>query len=54
MKAEVSAVAAIASDGELGRAEVADDRRVDEHVERLGGQRAERGHGEVEDLAVVG
>jgi hypothetical protein len=30
-----------------------DDRRVDEHVERLGGERAERGHGKPEDLAVV-
>ena len=33
---------------------MADDRRVDEHVERLGGQRAERGEGEGEDLAVEG
>ena len=33
---------------------MADDRGVDEQVERLGGQRAERGHGEPEDLAVVG
>ena len=40
--------------GELRRAEVADDRGVDEHVERLGGERAERRHGEPEDLAVVG
>ena len=39
---------------ELERAEMADDRGVDEQVERLGGQRAERGHGEPEDLAVVG
>jgi hypothetical protein len=40
--------------GELRRAEVADDRGVDEHVERLGGQRPERGHGQAQDLAVVG
>ena len=39
---------------ELRRAEVADDRRVDEHVQRLGGERAERRDGEPEDLAVVG
>jgi hypothetical protein len=39
---------------ELGRAEVADDRGVDEHVERLGRERAQRGQGEREDLAVVG
>ena len=39
--------------GELRAAEVADDRRVDEDVERLGGERAERRHGEAEDLAVV-
>jgi hypothetical protein len=32
---------------------VPDDRGVDEHVERLGRQRAERRHGEPEDLAVV-
>jgi hypothetical protein len=38
---------------ELRRAEVADDRRVDQQVQRLGGERAERGEGEVEDLAVV-
>ena len=35
--------------GELLRAEVADDRGVDEHVQRLRGQRAERRHGEAED-----
>ena len=35
---------------ELRRPEVPDDRRVDEHVQRLGGQRAERGDGEREDL----
>ena len=33
---------------------MADDRGVDEHVERLGRQRAERGQREAEDLAVVG
>ena len=40
--------------GELRRAEVADDRGVDEQVERLGRQRAERGEREAQDLAVVG
>ncbi len=40
--------------GELGRSEMADDRGVDEQVERLGGQRAEGGDREPEDLAVVG
>ena len=39
--------------GELRAAEVADDRRVDEDVERLGRERAERRHREPEDLAVV-
>ena len=39
--------------GELRRPEVPDDRRVDEHVQRLGGERAERGQGEREDPAVV-
>jgi hypothetical protein len=39
--------------GELRRPEVPDDRGVDEHVQRLGGERAERGHGEGEDPAVV-
>jgi hypothetical protein len=38
---------------ELRRAEVPDDRGVGEHVERLGRERAERGHGEPQDLAVV-
>jgi hypothetical protein len=33
---------------------MADDRGVDEHIERLGGQRPERGNGEPQDLAVVG
>ncbi len=39
---------------QLDRAEVADDRRVDQQVGRLGGQRPERGQREREDLAVVG
>ena len=34
--------------------EVADDRRVDEHVERFGGERPERRDGQAEDLAIVG
>jgi hypothetical protein len=34
--------------------EVPDHRRVDEQVERLGGQRAEGGQGELEYLLVVG
>jgi hypothetical protein len=29
------------------------DRRVDEHVERLRGERPESGEGQAEDLAVV-
>ena len=33
--------------------EMADDRRVDEEVQRLGRQRAERRHRELQDLAVV-
>ena len=36
---------------ELRRAEVADDRGVDQQVERLGRQRAERGQREAQDLA---
>jgi len=39
---------------ELRRAEVPDDRRVDEQVQRLGRERAERRQGEPQDLAVVG
>ena len=39
---------------ELRRAEVADDRGVDEQVQRLGGERAEGGQREAQDLAVVG
>ena len=54
MNAVVSTVAAIASAASCGRAEVPDDRGVDEHVQRLGGQRAERRQREREDLAVVG
>ena len=37
---------------ELGRAEMADDRRVDEQVQRLGGERAEGGCGQAKDLPV--
>ena len=37
---------------QLGRAEVADDRRVDEDVQRLGRQRRQRGQREREDLPV--
>jgi hypothetical protein len=39
--------------GELRRAQMADDRGVDQHVEGLGCQRAERRQREHEDLAVV-
>ena len=39
--------------GELRPAKVADDRRVDQDVERLGGERAERREGEPEDRGVV-
>ena len=39
--------------GDLRPAEVADDRRVGEDVERLGRERAERGQREPDDLAVV-
>jgi len=39
--------------GQLVRAEVADHRGVDEQVERLGRERAERRQHEAEDLAVV-
>jgi hypothetical protein len=39
--------------GELRRAEMADDRRVGEQVQRLGGERAERRQREAQDLAVV-
>ena len=38
---------------ELRAAEMADDRGVGEHVERLGGERAQREPGEPQDLAVV-
>jgi hypothetical protein len=37
----------------LWRAEVADDRRVGEQVQRLGGKRAERGQRKAQDLAVM-
>ena len=40
--------------GELRGAEVADDRGVDQQVERLGRQRAEGREREVQDLAVAG
>ena len=39
--------------GELRRPQVADDRGVDEQVERLGRQRPERGDGQGQDLAVA-
>ena len=39
---------------DLRAAEMPDDRRVREHVQRLGGEGAERGNGEPENLAVVG
>jgi hypothetical protein len=39
--------------GELRRAEVPDDRRVGEQVERLGGERSERRQREAQDLAVM-
>jgi hypothetical protein len=38
---------------QLRSAQMADDRRVDEQVERLGGERAQCRDGELEDLAVV-
>jgi hypothetical protein len=37
---------------ELRRAEVPDDRRVGQHVQRLGGQRPQGRDGEAEDLAI--
>src|SRR4051794_21087763 len=39
--------------GQLDRPQVPDDRRVDQQVERLCGQRSERREGQPEDLAVV-
>src|SRR5919197_3335114 len=39
--------------GVWGAAEVADDRRADEHVQRLGGKRAKRWEREPQNLAVV-
>ena len=39
---------------ELDRPEVPDDRRVDEQVQRLGRERAERGDRKTADLAIVG
>ena len=40
--------------GELRAAQVPDDRRVDEHVQRLRGERAEGRKSQPEDLPVVG
>jgi len=40
--------------GELRGAEMSDDRRVGEQVERLGGERAERRQREAQNFAVVG
>jgi hypothetical protein len=40
--------------GQLRAAEMPDDRRVDEDVERLRGERAERRRREAQDAAVVG
>jgi hypothetical protein len=40
--------------GDLRAAQMADDRSVSEHVERLGCEGPERRHGEPQDLAVVG
>jgi hypothetical protein len=37
----------------LRSAEMAHDRGVDEHIERLGGKRPERGQREMQDLPVV-
>ena len=48
-----STTAAMPTPGELGGAEVADDRRVGEQEQRLGHQRQERRYGEPQDLAVV-
>ena len=39
--------------GELRRAQVPDDRRVHQDVQRLGRQRAQRGQRDAQDLAVV-
>jgi hypothetical protein len=33
---------------------VADDRRVDQQIQRLGGQRSKGGKGQPQDLAVIG
>ena len=52
-KSPLSAAAATAERRQLRPAEMADDRRVDEEVERLGRERAQRRDGELEDLAVV-
>ena len=42
-----------AESGELRPSEMADDRRVDEQIERLGSESAQRGEREPHDLAVV-
>ena len=49
----VSTVPATASPASGFGAQVPDDRGVDEHVERLGRERAERGEREPDDLAIV-
>ena len=46
-------VNAIPSAASCGPSEMSDDRRVDEEVERLGRERAQRGEREPDDLAVV-
>lgn len=43
-----------AEPGQLGGAEVADDGGIGEQEERLGDERQEGGHGQPEDLGVVG
>ena len=50
---DVSTVAASASAASSRRPEMADDRGVREQVQRLGRERAERGQGDEDDLAVV-
>jgi hypothetical protein len=48
-----STTAAMPSGRELGAAQVTDDRGVDEEIQRLCGERAQRRHREPDDLAVV-
>ena len=43
---------AMPESGERVTPEVPDQRRIDDEEERLGDQRAERGHGEPQDVAV--